>query len=356
MSQRSPDNMTIMCMQKVLSAAQKKLDLSEKALLEMELPLKPKVNVAPPHPKARVFLSELLQNIDRPPQAHHFTAETYSAAFIIRTMSNQAYEFLRRLIPLRQIKHVDEYFKPELDAVELQTKDIQCLPSMLTNYRDLPLPEGYSGGITSSPPDGPSRTMIPCVLGVDAMAIEPYSEKNKRLLFLSQVLVSLAPEQLRELEEATGIGTYLFVFNLMPLDPTLPNLAISVVPHTNGKANGASNAYLPRLKAICAGAWFWVIAFSGDGDNGDEEFLTLISEQIRSEQGQQTTFGQLVAEMGRTDSLLMTDFLHVRKYLRNRLSTHPVSLHRGLPPACADELAVLPPIADALRPESNGSQ
>jgi hypothetical protein len=68
-----------MRVQKVLTATQKKLDLPEKALLEMELPPKQNVNVAPPHPKegqanafARVFRSDLLRNIDRPPQAHRF--------------------------------------------------------------------------------------------------------------------------------------------------------------------------------------------------------------------------------------------------------------------------------------------
>jgi hypothetical protein len=43
--------MTIMRMQKVLTATQKMLDVSEKALLEMELPPKQKVSVAPPDPK-----------------------------------------------------------------------------------------------------------------------------------------------------------------------------------------------------------------------------------------------------------------------------------------------------------------
>jgi hypothetical protein len=95
-------------------------------------------------------------------------------------MSNQADEFLRRLIPLPQIKHVDEYFKPALDAVEFQTKDIQCLRSMFPNSRDLHLPEGYSGGIVYAPPDGHSRTMISCVLGIDAMEIELFSDKDKR--------------------------------------------------------------------------------------------------------------------------------------------------------------------------------
>jgi hypothetical protein len=138
MSQRSPDHMTIMPMQKVLTAAQKKLNLSEKAHLERALPLKPKVNVAPPHPKeeqadafARVFLSDMLRNMNKPPKVRRFTAETSSPGFVIRAMPNQAYEFLRRLIPLPQIEHVDEYFKRALDAVELQMKHIQFSPVCL---------------------------------------------------------------------------------------------------------------------------------------------------------------------------------------------------------------------------------
>jgi hypothetical protein len=126
------------------------------------------LNVALSHPKekqadalTRVCLSDLLQNIVRPSQTHRFTAETYSAAFISPTMSDQPYEFLRRLSLLPQIKHVDEYFKPALDAVELQTKDNQCLLSLLTNDRDLHLSEGYSGRMESDTPDGSSRTMIP---------------------------------------------------------------------------------------------------------------------------------------------------------------------------------------------------
>jgi hypothetical protein len=118
------------------------------------------------------------------------------------------------------------------------------------------------------------------------MTIGPYSEKNERLLLLNQVGVSLGPGQLRELEEGTGISIYFFVFNLMPLDPPRPNLAISVVFPTNRKANKASNAHLRRLKAICPGAGFWVVQFSGDGDNRSEELLTPISGRIRSEQGQ----------------------------------------------------------------------
>jgi hypothetical protein len=66
-------------------------------------------------------------------------------------------------------------------------------------------------------------------------------------------------------------------------------------------------------------------------------------------------FGQLVPEMGFSDDLFLKDFLHFMKGLRNRLSTHPVSLHRDLLPVCADELAALLPIADALNPKSKSS-
>jgi hypothetical protein len=67
-------------------------------------------------------------------------------------------------------------------------------------------------------------------------------------------------------------------------------------------------------------------------------------------------FGPLVAEMGRTDSSFVPDFLHFMECFRNRLSTHPVSLHGVFPPVCAGELAGLLSILDAVKPKSNGAQ
>jgi hypothetical protein len=60
---------------------------------------------------------------------------------------------------------------------------------------------------------------------------------------------------------------------MMPLDPILPKLAVSVLPHTNGKANERSNAHLRDLKVIYRDSEFMTVAFSADGDNAYEEFL-----------------------------------------------------------------------------------
>jgi hypothetical protein len=68
----------------------------------------------------------------------------------------------------------------------------------------------------------------------------------------------------------------------MRLNRSLPNLVVSVVPHTNGKANGMSNTHLRRLKDVCLGKGFLVVAFSGDGDSTYQGFLKPLYDVINS--------------------------------------------------------------------------
>jgi hypothetical protein len=355
--------MAMMRLTKLLAAAQNKLNVTEKIHPELQRAPKSDDHRGPssPTPDAAegfraLFLNDLSENFGRHPNARRYTNETYAAAFIIRTMSSQAYEFLRSLIPLPQIKHIDEHFKAALEQIQDQTSNLASLRDMLQTYRHLHVPDDYSDGIPVGPPDAPTAMAIPSILGVDAMAIEPYSEKNKRLLLLNQIGHPVTPDELRQLEEGAQISSYFFVFNLMPLDPTLPNLVVSVVPHTNSKANETSNEHLRLIKSICASAGFPVVAFSGDGDNAYGEFLRPLYAEIQSEEGKHKTFRELIAQLRDRDDLFITDFLHFIKCLRTRLANHPVSIHDSLPPVLADVLTNLLPIGDALKPKSNGAQ
>jgi hypothetical protein len=85
--------------------------------------------------------------------------------------------------------------------------------------------------------DGSIEQTIPVILvqdlGVDAMAIELYLEKANRILLLKQVGVNLDSASPRILKEQAKISSYCFVYYTMPLDPTLPQLIVSVIPHKN---------------------------------------------------------------------------------------------------------------------------
>jgi hypothetical protein len=116
-------------------------------------------------------------------------------------------------------------------------------------------------------------------LGTDVRAIEPYPERSKRLLLLNQAGVNIDLEQRQDLEEQTETSAY-FVYQLMRLDPPLPNLVGSGIPHTNGKANNLGNERLRLFRLICVEAGFWMCAFSGDGNYAYREFIKPIFEVI----------------------------------------------------------------------------
>jgi hypothetical protein len=74
------------------------------------------------------------------------------------------------------------------------------------------------------------RSEMPCILDVDTIAIKPCSEQSKRLLLLNQAGANIDIEQLEAPGEQTATNRYRFVYQLMPFDPTLPNLVASVIP------------------------------------------------------------------------------------------------------------------------------
>jgi hypothetical protein len=138
-----------------------------------------------------------------------------------------------------------------LDAIELQSTELEHLPSLLELYKGSHLSEDYDGALVVTTSDSSGESIIPVVLDVNAMAIESYSEKSKRMLLLKHVGMELDSILMHALEEKAEISSYFFIYYMMPLDLTLPKLVVSVISHMNGKANERSNAHLKNLKTIC---------------------------------------------------------------------------------------------------------
>jgi hypothetical protein len=70
---------------------------------------------------------------------------------------------------------------------------------MFANYKERHL-SAYSAFIQYTPVTFAGE-VISCILGVDTMAIESYSEKSKCLLLLNHAGVNDNPEHLRKLED-----------------------------------------------------------------------------------------------------------------------------------------------------------
>jgi hypothetical protein len=233
------------------------------------------------------------------------------------------------------VKLLDERFKADLDTIQMQSTQLERRPTLLDQYKTTYISDRYSGALPVTTEDEASHAGIPVILGVDAMAIEPYSEKSSRLLLLKETGFDADPETLRQLEENARISSYFFAYYMMPLDSILPKLVLSVIPHTNGKANERGNAHLKDLDVICRDGAFVTVTFSADGNTAYEEFLRPLCEAILSDAGQRKSFLELAAEISKMDCPFATDFLYFLKCLRNRLARHPLSLHCHFPPITA---------------------
>jgi hypothetical protein len=97
--------------------------------------------------------------------------------------------------------------------------------------------------------------LIPAVLGVDAMAIEP-----------NQTIPRVSDEGKRHI-------SYVFVDDLQPLDHALPNAVLSVEPQEDGKAREAKIRTFDMLTRQCRHSGLLVIARSADRDSIDNRFL-----------------------------------------------------------------------------------
>jgi hypothetical protein len=131
-----------MRLKKALQACQKKLDFTE-GLLNMV-----QISQTEPEPKlprssnpdqtasiAEAIQSDLARNLQVMETQRRYGDETYNPTFVMRTLSCQAYDFLRGLIPLSLVKLLDERFKADLEAIQMQSTQLEHLPTLLDQYK-----------------------------------------------------------------------------------------------------------------------------------------------------------------------------------------------------------------------------
>jgi hypothetical protein len=131
-----------MRLKNVLKACQRKLDLRE---VFLGAPQTGPIDGAASPPRssdenrtawfAAAFQADLAHNLHEGKGRRRFNDQTYEVAFNIRTISWQAYEVLRDLIPLPQVKHLDERFSDDLAGLEIQITQLDHLPLLFASYK-----------------------------------------------------------------------------------------------------------------------------------------------------------------------------------------------------------------------------
>jgi hypothetical protein len=288
---------------------------------------------------------DIVTNFDR--ELPIYSEAMRDFAFIVRSMCPKCYEFIREFIKMPTLNNLDKYYKAPIDTIDKSISDIEYLPELLATYRVSFITEDYNNavhlsvnrytGIMGFARGEPGTSgLIPFVLGVDAMAIEPYCVPRGKVANTTTMdggenpETPKEPQEPEEAEEVEEQCAYFFVYYLMPLDPDLPKIVVSVLPKKNGSASEDTIALLDKIKAKCLDVGFWVVAASGDGDHKYDLVIKQLTKKIRSDVGRQRTYESFVQELvqhGIEGPLpFITDFLHFAKCLRRRLANHPLSM------------------------------
>jgi hypothetical protein len=94
---------------------------------------------------ARQVIRDVYENMFR--VRPEYSDATYQFAFIIRTMCAVCYEFVRTIIPLPTLNHVDDKFRDNLDRTGEAMSNIDHLPYMLQYYRGIHISQTYDQGV-----------------------------------------------------------------------------------------------------------------------------------------------------------------------------------------------------------------
>jgi hypothetical protein len=100
------------------------------------------------------------------------------------------------------------------------------------------------------------------------------------------------------------------VYDLQPLDQSLPSAVISVKSHPHDKAKDDHVRHLRDLRQDCAGSGFLAVAFCADGDTAYSSLLNPIDQNIHG--AKDWSFGDFVNGMEEPahPEPFVTDFLH----------------------------------------------
>jgi hypothetical protein len=204
-------------------------------------------------------------------------------------------EFLPQFLPFPQTERVEEYFEEEIDRDEEVIADVERAAEWLTRHGS------QFVGMDMMVFLQLMRSRMSVILGIDAVAIEPYSKpsgENKR---------------------------FMFVFYIRPVDDRLPNIVLGMRTDKGGNARIWTDEMILHLKKSCLESGFKVVAVSADGDPHYRKFVDPMQNQASLPILNGVPFMDMVHNLP-LDDLFLTDFLHMMKCLSHRLTTNLLAL------------------------------
>jgi hypothetical protein len=174
----------------------------------------------------------LAKNAQLPPKARRWPEVLYSMAFIIYSTSSKAYRYLKRFLPMPAVSSLYEKFGTQ----------IRFIKTMLTTDDGIvPLVEAWKrrNSIVGE------KLWVDAFLGIDAAVCQPDGT--------SPIISGMQANN-------------CFVWQVMPLNPTLTDLVCRVTPWVSGSLGRHSATQAGSISEILALNGIKITAIATDGD------------------------------------------------------------------------------------------
>lgn len=259
------------------------------------------------------FLSDIIRNMNVPPEARRYSQETYSISLSQCKTSFTSYNKLRDHLPLPSFQSINAKFSETVSLQNDRLLDLSLLPDIIRSWRS-------SNNVES-------QKCIPCILSVDALCFKPeviisntgeiegIEGCSSTDLFMH---FSQNPDAFAAFLHENWDKTYsaAFAFQLQPLNPKNNNLLLHIQPDTNGKADHEQVCTLNHIRDIVKNQKIVIKGFAFDGDNAYSQLhIDYFNSYCLNVLNNEDSFSKCRKDKCR----IISDPLHLLKRARYRL-------------------------------------
>ena len=241
-------------------------------------------------PFYRLIVDDMLRNSERHPNGRRWSFAFLMLSFIVRSLGNKGYEYLRSFVALPTRQTLTNTFGLMTNNWSWSLLDVRQVRSICDLFR--------RRHKLADDAD------VEVVIGVDAITIEPVVCE----------------------ENTAHVGdNHVFMFELLPLSCAFKPLCIHLMTQNNGNAGETVLSRMKQLRTELERAHFRVRCVASDGDRGyDTWHRAMINEWFSkfNNKGIEAAL-ETVRDY---DQNIVSDFLHLLKNARSRMLNGRVSI------------------------------
>ena len=222
------------------------------------------------------LLKSFDENKKQYPNNYSYSQEVYDVSHLLHNICPKSYEILRKIFILPSEKSISDKYDEEENELLEGIQKVENMPRIIEKYRQF-----YN-----------LNEVFECILSIDAAGLDRPNKKSK---------------------------SYVFLFDLQPLNPLLKCIPIHIYAKENGNSNDAIiniiNHIIEQLKLL--GIIIKIVATDGDTGYNKKSYETFSKYiSIFEKDGFLATIENIIYS---DEVFWISDFLHILKLARKRL-------------------------------------